>query len=129
MFAATMFGNAGVFAWFSFVKPFMLSVSGFSEGAMTAVMTLMGLGMVLGNMLSGRLSGRFSPLRIAIMTDLVIVLSLMLLFMFGGIPVASLALGFVCCAGLFALSAPLQIMLLQNAKGGRCWGGGRPDGL
>ncbi|EMB4322541.1 MFS transporter AraJ [Pluralibacter gergoviae] len=122
VFAATMFGNAGVFAWFSFVKPFMLSVSGFSEGAMTAVMTLMGLGMVLGNMLSGRLSGRFSPLRIAIMTDLVIVLSLMLLFMFGGIPVASLALGFVCCAGLFALSAPLQIMLLQNAKGGEMLG-------
>ncbi|HDS1118226.1 TPA: MFS transporter AraJ [Pluralibacter gergoviae] len=122
VFAATMFGNAGVFAWFSFVKPFMLSVSGFSEGAMTAVMTLMGLGMVLGNMLSGRLSGRFSPLRIAIMTDLVIVLSLMLLFMFGGIPAASLALGFVCCAGLFALSAPLQIMLLQNAKGGEMLG-------
>ncbi|KMK09380.1 MFS transporter AraJ [Pluralibacter gergoviae] len=122
VFAATMFGNAGVFAWFSFVKPFMLSVAGFSEGAMTAVMTLMGLGMVLGNMLSGRLSGRFSPLRIAIMTDLVIVLSLMLLFMFGGIPVASLALGFVCCAGLFALSAPLQIMLLQNAKGGEMLG-------
>ena len=122
VFAATMFGNAGVFAWFSFVKPFMLGVSGFSQGAMTAIMTLMGLGMVLGNMLSGRLSGRFSPLRIAIVTDLVIVLSLMLLFVFGTIPVASLALGFVCCAGLFALSAPLQIMLLQNAKGGEMLG-------
>ena len=57
VFAATMFGNAGVFAWFSFVKPFMLSVAGFSEGAMTAVMTLMGLGMVLGNMLMNMFSG------------------------------------------------------------------------
>lgn len=27
IFAATMFGNAGVFAWFSYIKPFMLNVS------------------------------------------------------------------------------------------------------
>lgn len=93
IFAATMFGNAGVFAWFSFVKPFMLNVSGFSEMFMTVIMMLMGLGMVLGNLLSGRLSGRYSPLRIAATTDLVIVLSLLLLFAFGENKVASLTMG------------------------------------
>jgi DHA1 family arabinose polymer transporter-like MFS transporter len=72
-----MFGNAGVFAWFSFVKPFMVNVSGFSEGVMTVIMMLMGLGMVLGNLLSGKFSGRFSPLRIAATTDMVIVASLL----------------------------------------------------
>ncbi|MDK4746340.1 MFS transporter AraJ [Leclercia adecarboxylata] len=122
IFAATMFGNAGVFAWFSFVKPFMINVSGFSEGVMTAIMMLMGLGMVLGNLFSGKLSGRYSPLRIAALTDLVIVLSLLLLFAFGALPVASLVMGFICCAGLFALSAPLQILLLQNAQGGEMLG-------
>lgn len=122
IFAATMFGNAGVFAWFSYVKPFMVTVSGFSEGFMTMIMMLMGLGMVLGNILSGRISGRFSPLRIAAATDLVIVLSLLLLFAFGENMTASLVMGFICCAGLFALSAPLQILLLQNAKGGELLG-------
>ena len=122
VFAATMFGNAGVFAWFSFIKPFMTHVSGFSEGSMTLIMTLMGLGMVLGNLMSGRISGRFSPLRIAVTTDLVIVLALLLLFAFGTHSAAALGLGFICCAGLFALSAPLQIMLLQNAKGGEMLG-------
>ena len=122
IFAATMFGNAGVFAWFSFVKPFMVNVSGFSPGFMTVIMMLMGLGMVLGNLLSGRLSGRYSPLRIAATTDLVIVLSLLMLFAFGENPSASLVMGFICCAGLFALSAPLQIMLLQNAQGGELLG-------
>ncbi|AKL12044.1 TPA: MFS transporter AraJ [Kluyvera intermedia] len=122
IFAATMFGNAGVFAWFSFVKPFMLNVSGFSEIFMTIIMMLMGLGMVLGNLLSGRLSGRYSPLRIAATTDLVIVLSLLLLFAFGENKIASLTMGFICCAGLFALAAPLQILLLQNAKGGELLG-------
>jgi len=122
IFAATMFGNAGVFAWFSFVKPFMVNVSGFSEGVMTAIMMLMGLGMVLGNVFSGKLSSRFSPLRIAATTDLVIVASLLALFAFGELKTASLVMGFVCCAGLFALSAPLQILLLQNAKGGEMLG-------
>lgn len=122
IFAATMFGNAGVFAWFSFVKPFMVNVSGFSEGMMTVIMMLMGLGMVLGNLLSGKLSGRFSPLRIAATTDMVIVASLLLLFAFGELKTSSLLMGFVCCAGLFALSAPLQILLLQNAKGGEMLG-------
>lgn len=122
IFSATLFGNAGVFAWFSFVKPFMVNVSGFSEGMMTVIMMLMGLGMVLGNLLSGKLSGRFSPLRIAATTDMVIVASLLLLFAFGELKTASLLTGFVCCAGLFALSAPLQILLLQNAKGGEMLG-------
>lgn len=122
IFAATMFGNAGVFAWFSFVKPFMVNVSGFSEGTMTIIMMLMGLGMVLGNLLSGKLSGRFSPLRIAATTDMVIVASLLLLFVCGELKTASLVMGFICCAGLFALSAPLQILLLQNAKGGEMLG-------
>ncbi|WP_371975164.1 MFS transporter AraJ [Lelliottia nimipressuralis] len=122
IFAATMFGNAGVFAWFSFVKPFMVNVSGFSAGFMTVIMMLMGLGMVLGNLLSGKLSGRYSPLRIAATTDLVIVVSLLMLFAFGENQAASLMMGFICCAGLFALSAPLQIMLLQNAQGGELLG-------
>ena len=122
IFAATMFGNAGVFAWFSFVKPFMVNVSGFSESMMTIIMMLMGLGMVLGNLLSGKLSGRFSPLRIAATTDMVIVASLLLLFACGELKTASLITGFICCAGLFALSAPLQILLLQNAKGGEMLG-------
>lgn len=122
IFAATLFGNAGVFAWFSYIKPFMMTVAGFSEGNMTLIMMLAGLGMVSGNLLSGRLSGKHSPLSIAIVTDLVIALSLALLFVFGADKAASLGLAFVCCLGLFALSAPLQILLLQNAKGGEMLG-------
>ena len=122
IFSATMFGNAGVFAWFSYVKPYMMYISGFSEALMTFIMMLVGLGMVLGNLLSGRLSGRYTPLRIAVITDFVIVLALLLLFAFGAIKAASLTFAFICCAGLFALSAPLQILLLQNAKGGELLG-------
>ncbi|MDF9345744.1 MFS transporter AraJ [Escherichia coli] len=94
----------------------------FFETAMTFIMMLVGLGMVLGNMLSGRISGRYSPLRIAAVTDFIIVLALLMLFFFGGMKTTSLIFAFICCAGLFALSAPLQILLLQNAKGGELLG-------
>lgn len=87
-----MFGNAGVFAWFSYVKPYMMFISGFSETAMTFIMMLVGLGMVLGNMLSGRISGRYSPLRIAAVTDFIIVLALLMLFFCGGMKTTSLIL-------------------------------------
>ncbi|EBR6615265.1 hypothetical protein CA470_07910 [Salmonella enterica] len=46
----------------------------------------------------------------------------MALFFFSGYKTASLTFAFICCAGLFALSAPLQILLLQNAKGGELLG-------
>lgn len=86
------------------------------------IMMLVGLGMVLGNLFSGRISGRYSPLRIAAMTNGVIVAVLLLIFAFGIQPLASLVLAFICCAGLFALAAPLQILLLQNARGGEMLG-------
>ena len=122
IFAATMFGNAGVFAWFSYIKPFMINVSGFGESAIIAIMLLAGLGMVLGNLFSGKVSVRYSPLRIAAVTNGVIVVTLLLLFLLGENKAAALTLAFICCAALFALSAPLQILLLQNAKGGEMLG-------
>ncbi len=52
-FAATLFGN-GVFTWFSYIKPFMIHVSGFSESAMIAISDAGRAGMVIGNLLSGK---------------------------------------------------------------------------
>ncbi|MDR7342446.1 DHA1 family arabinose polymer transporter-like MFS transporter [Pantoea alhagi] len=122
IFLATLCSNAGVFAWFSYIKPVMIYVSGFSESTMPLIMMLAGLGMVLGNMVSGKISGRFSPLRIAAITNLTIAAALALTLFFAYQQSAALSLAFITCAGLFALSAPLQILLLQNAKGGEMLG-------
>ncbi|MGD8162751.1 MFS transporter AraJ [Pantoea sp. FN0307] len=122
VFLATLCSNAGVFAWFSYIKPVMIYVSGFSDQVMPLIMMLAGLGMVLGNIVSGRLSSRFSPLRIAAITNFTIAVALTLTLFFAYQNIASLSLAFIICAGLFALSAPLQILLLQNAKGGEMLG-------
>ncbi len=127
IFAATMFGNAGVFAWFSYIKPFMLNVSGFAESKMMLIMMLAGLGMVVGDLFSGKISGRYSPLHVAAMTDGVIAVTLLLIFAFGEHKVASLALAFLCCAGLFALSAPAADPAAARRQRRRDAGGGRGD--
>lgn len=122
IFLATLFSNAGVFAWFSYIKPVMIYVAGFADSAMPVIMMLAGAGMVLGNIVSGRLSSRFSPLRIAALTNLAIAVALTLTLFFAWHQTAALTLAFISCAGLFALSAPLQILLLQNAPGGEMLG-------
>ncbi|MED5645297.1 MFS transporter AraJ, partial [Enterobacter bugandensis] len=88
--------------WFSYIKPFMINVSGFGESALMAIMLLGGLGMVLGNLFSGKVPVRYSPLRIAAVTDGVIVVTLLLLFLLGENKAAALTLAFICCAALFA---------------------------
>lgn len=55
-------------------------------------------------------------------SSFVIAAALLLIFFFAFQKTASLSLAFISCAGLFALSAPLQILLLQNAKGGEMLG-------
>ena len=96
---------------------------------MTAIMMLMGLGMVLGNVFSGKLSSRFSPLRIAATTDTVIVASLLALFAFGELKTASLVMGFVCCAGLFAPLRRCKYCCCKMRKAARCWGRRRTNGV
>jgi DHA1 family arabinose polymer transporter-like MFS transporter len=121
IFAATMFGNAGVFAWFSYIKPFMLNVSGFAESRMMLIMMLAGLGMVVGNLFSGKISGRYSPLRIAAMTDGAIAVTLLLIFAFGEHKVASLTLAFLL-PGCLPCRRRCRSCCCRTPKAARCWG-------
>ena len=47
--AGTMFGNGGIFCWYSYIHPLLTDVAGFPEASITLLMILAGLGMVCGN--------------------------------------------------------------------------------
>jgi len=49
-------GFGGMFAVFSYIKPTLMEVSGFSIDAVPLVLTLFGLGMVAGNLVGSRLA-------------------------------------------------------------------------
>lgn len=54
----TVLGFGGVFAAISYIDPMMTDVAGYSEGAVTWLLVVFGLGMSLGNVLGGRFADR-----------------------------------------------------------------------
>ena len=56
---ATLLGNGGTFAWYSYVTPLLTNIAGFPARMITFLMVLAGFGMVVGNLAGGRLSDRF----------------------------------------------------------------------
>lgn len=111
-----------MFCWYSYISPYMSRVAGINPGHMTWVMALAGLGMVLGNSLSGRLSSRFTPTGIAESMQGVMAVALLLVFFFGQHMLPALIFMLICTACLFGISAPQQILLLQNARDGEMLG-------
>lgn len=113
----TMFGNGGVFCWFSYVTPQMMNEAGFSAHSMTLIMMLAGLGMTLGNLAGGRCGDIYGLSRVIQVTQVIMILSLVGTFFCASSPVLSVLLMFVTAAALFAVSSPQQLLLLQNSRG------------
>lgn len=119
---ATMCGNGGIFCWYSYIDPTMMYVAGFSAMDLKWLMVLAGAGMCVGNLLGGVFSDRFTPERVVVWIEVLAAVSLLLTFFFARIGWASVVL--MCCGtgALFAVSPPLQVLLLRNAPGGEMMG-------
>ena len=119
---ATMLGNGGIFCYYSYINPIMTHTAGIPESVMPAIMVLAGAGMVSGNLLGGRLSDRYTPERIATVTQAAACAALAAIFLFASNGICAVILMLVCTASLFALSAPQQLLILQNSRGGEMMG-------
>ena len=118
----TMFGNGGIFCWYSYVTPLMTHVAGFSENSMTFIMVLAGLSMTVGNLMGGKFSDQYGADRVVKYTQIIMASGLLAIFFAASISWLAVILMCVCTAGLFAVSAPQQLLLLQNSRGGEMMG-------
>ncbi len=123
LISAIAFGNGAIFCWYSYVSKSMINVSGFDESALTYIMVLAGIGMVIGNILGGKLSDKFSASGVAMTTQAIIMITMICIFFFSGFSILALILMFISTASLFAVSAPQQLLLFRNSKGGEMLGG------
>lgn len=119
---ATIFGNGGIFCWYSYVNPLLTRVGGFPEAGITALMICAGFGMVVGNLVGGRLSDRFQPGHVAACVQGLAGCILLLIFFVAPIGWLTAILMCLCTACLFGLSSPQQVLIIRHAPGGEMLG-------
>lgn len=110
-------GTGGLFTWYSYIAPLMTTVAGFSANSVTYILMLAGFGMMVGNFLGGFLADRFSPAKASAMLLLVMVLTLIIVHYVSFNPVLALIMTFITGAVSFALAAPIQMLMINTAKG------------
>ncbi|WP_235985759.1 MFS transporter [Mucilaginibacter segetis] len=110
-------GTGGFFSWISYIAPVMTHVAGFSGNMVTIIMIIIGLGMAAGNFAGGRLADRFSPLvtTAVLLSAMILVLAGFALISAYQLPV--IVMTFLTGAIGFAVIAPMQILIMQVAKG------------
>lgn len=120
---STMMSNGGIFCWYSYISPLLTDEGGISADLLPALMILAGFGMVVGNMIGGRMGDRHRPGNVAMTTQLISGVVLLLIFFFAGCGWLSVILMMLCTGCLFAVSSPQQFLILRHAPGGELLGG------
>ncbi|MYS08206.1 MFS transporter, partial [Streptomyces sp. SID6041] len=114
--AMTVLGFGGVFAAITYIAPMMTEVAGYSDGAVTWLLVLFGVGMFLGNLIGGRYADRaLMPLLYTALGGLAVVLALFTVLAHQKI-LAAVAILLVGALG-FATVPPLQKRVLDQAHG------------
>ncbi|MFD8480859.1 MFS transporter [Kitasatospora sp. NPDC059673] len=114
--AMTVLGFGGVFAAITYIAPMMTKVAGFSDGAVTWLLVLLGVGMFLGNLLGGRFADRrLMPMLFTTLGGLAVALALFTVTAHNEVA-AALTLLVIGALG-FATVPPLQKRVLDQAHG------------
>lgn len=123
IFAGPLFGQAGLYCWYSYIDPLMTDVAGFSPASMTWLMVIAGAGMFAGNIIGGRCAVRYNRALVAALIQGTSIITLVLIFFFAGNKVAAVLLMVIGAAQLFASGGPLQSIIIKYSKGGELLGG------
>ncbi|MFE7244587.1 MFS transporter [Streptomyces sp. NPDC057580] len=113
--AMTVLGYGGVFAAITYITPMMTEVAGYTEGAVTWLLVLFGIGMFLGNLLGGKFADRkLMPMLFTSLAGLSAALLLFTATAHNKVP-AAITLSLIGALG-FATVPPLQKWVLDQAS-------------
>lgn len=117
MVAVIAIGTGGLFAWMSYIAPLVTDVSHLPEDRVPLIMILIGLGMFFGNILGGKLADTISPSKAVITGFSAMAICLVLVFFIAHITALAYPMAFITGLISFSIGSPLQMMLINNAKG------------
>ena len=95
----------------------MTEVSGFQASSITYILVIAGLGMLVGNFIGGKLADQFSPAKATVSLLLAMSVILFIMHYTSTSQVASLILTFLTGAIAFASASPIQMLMINTAKG------------
>ncbi|MFT8705203.1 MFS transporter [Bifidobacterium aquikefiricola] len=115
---AVFFGNAGIFCWWSYVSPWLMKVGGYDSASIPTMMMLAGFGMVIGGLVGGNIADHWRHAGTASIGQILSALGLLLVFLIPGTTLTTAILTFWVSFGLFFVSSPQQILMVDAGKGG-----------
>lgn len=118
----TTIGTGGFFAWYSYIAPLITDVAGHSEGIVSYAMILAGLGMVAGNFLGAKLAEMFSPIKAVIIALILMVTALLVNTFVAYDQIGVLITTFVIPVIAFCIATPIQMAVINTAKGSEMLG-------
>lgn len=110
-------GTGGLFSWYSYIAPLLTEVSGFTPNSITYILVIAGAGMMVGNFIGGRLADRFSPARATLSLLIAMSVTLLIVHYVSGNQIMSLVMTFITGAIAFAAASPIQMLMINTAKG------------
>lgn len=122
IFGGTIFGQTGIYCWYSYVDPLLTSMSGFSSGSLPMIMVVAGFGMFAGNLIGGRLADRCAASLVSGMIATLMIPVMVVIYVCAAYGWVEAALTFVGTAGLFGIGGPLQFLIVRYSKGGEMLG-------
>lgn len=117
LIALTTIGTGGFFAWYSYIAPLLTEVAQFSDNVVSYAMIIAGLGMFVGNFLGAKMANLFTPLRSVMISLLAMSVVLILNSFLASSGVLALVLTFVIGLIAFSISTPIQMAIINTAKG------------
>lgn len=109
-------GTGGLFAWLSYIAPFMLQEVQIDPTRLPIIMILVGLGMFIGNLLGGRIADAITPTRSVILSFFAMAACLVLVYLTQGSISMAYAMTFITGLIAFTIGSPLQTILIRSAK-------------
>lgn len=118
----TTIGTGGFFAWYSYISPLITDVAGHPESMVSYAMILAGLGMVVGNFVGAKLAEKFSPIYAVLIALTFMVIALVANTYFAYDKIGVLVTTFVIPVIAFCVATPIQMAVINSAKGSEMLG-------
>ena len=115
---AVFTGNAGVFCWWSYVSPWLQHVGGYAADVVPFMMMLAGFGMVVGGIIGGQITDHWRHAGTAAVGQMLSGIGLLLVFLVPGSYASCALFTFWIAFGLFFISTPQQLLMVEAGKGG-----------